>query len=523
MVAMLLQLARQACLFFGELWSTNTYEVALVLSGVGLLALYLYRQPRTNVPMISGGYPLLGHLHLFSNTVRYFAEAHAKYGDIFRFRLCGYEYYVVNGKLIFEGFRRFKDLSFYEALPRSALVTSFFGEQDTSDTSHIHLLRTTLPKKFDVVMDNIQRILEAKTHETLAVAADGVIGVKVIDQPYLWSVQVVGSAIAQFLFGPELGTDPEMFMLMLRLPENASTLFNYSRIFPLWVMDFWVQNFTAWPEHRRTIRKHVIPEIERRLAAQALPEADRPAPPEDLLQWMIEVQPRDHADWMDRCARRMLAMSFASVHTTSFMFHRILAHLSGHPELRAKLRAEQRTVVEHSGPLTSPAALDAMVLLDACIQEASRTANLAAAFQRVTTVDTVFANGQIIPKGSTVYLSPVAINCSAELYGEDWDTFRPERFLEGAAGMGDEKKTKAYTKSTAIRQNLLSFGSGRHVCPGRFLAVSEIKRMLCILLRRYDFETASGTPFVFNKVLLQDEVVDQPLRFIPLDDPVTGE
>lgn len=35
-------------------------------------------------------------------------------------------------------------------------------------------------------------------------------------------------------------------------------------------------------------------------------------------------------------------------------------------------------------------------------------------------------------------------------------------------------------------------GKGRHVCPGRFLAVVQMKLLLAIILRHYDFKLPNG-------------------------------
>lgn len=38
----------------------------------------------------------------------------------------------------------------------------------------------------------------------------------------------------------------------------------------------------------------------------------------------------------------------------------------------------------------------------------------------------------------------------------------------------------------------MGFGYGQHACPGRFLAVQEMKIVLCHLLLKYDFKLVEG-------------------------------
>ena len=58
-------------------------------------------------------------------------------------------------------------------------------------------------------------------------------------------------------------------------------------------------------------------------------------------------------------------------------------------------------------------------------------------------------------------------------------TFRPERWLEEAG--------HAY-----VQKPPLPFGSGPRVCPGRNLAVTEIKSVMAMLARNFELEAAPG-------------------------------
>ena len=46
--------------------------------------------------------------------------------------------------------------------------------------------------------------------------------------------------------------------------------------------------------------------------------------------------------------------------------------------------------------------------------------------------------------------------------------------------------------ATTPGRDFVIFGLGKHLCPGRFFAVHEIKMSLITLLRRFDVATASG-------------------------------
>jgi cytochrome P450 len=53
--------------------------------------------------------------------------------------------------------------------------------------------------------------------------------------------------------------------------------------------------------------------------------------------------------------------------------------------------------------------------------------------------------------------------------------FRPERWLGEAAGSG--------------KRVAMPFGAGPRMCPGRYLALTEMKMMLVMLLARFDIES----------------------------------
>ncbi|KAG0275028.1 hypothetical protein BGZ96_003978 [Linnemannia gamsii] len=83
------------------------------------------------------------------------------------------------------------------------------------------------------------------------------------------------------------------------------------------------------------------------------------------------------------------------------------------------------------------------------------------------------SNGMKIAKGQTVVINLRSMHQSVKYQGEDPAEFRPWRFLG---------KAKAATKAAT---DFLPFGIGRHVCPGRFLAVQILKTVGALMVSRY--------------------------------------
>lgn len=97
-------------------------------------------------------------------------------------------------------------------------------------------------------------------------------------------------------------------------------------------------------------------------------------------------------------------------------------------------------------------------------------------------VDTVLSDGTFIPKGSFLAANMSTIHHDPELYPEP-NEFKPWRFFEMR-----EKSAEEAVKHQAVNTSVdyLTFGHGRHACPGRFFAINELKAMMCYLVMNYD-------------------------------------
>lgn len=69
------------------------------------------------------------------------------------------------------------------------------------------------------------------------------------------------------------------------------------------------------------------------------------------------------------------------------------------------------------------------------------------------------------------------------------DKFDPYRFVKMRAASDEDAGKYQFV---TINKEMVSFGYGKHACPGRFFAVNEIKLIFIFLLKRYDVETREG-------------------------------
>jgi len=105
---------------------------------------------------------------------------------------------------------------------------------------------------------------------------------------------------------------------------------------------------------------------------------------------------------------------------------------------------------------------------------------------RVAQESVTFADGTVIPKGANLGI-PITAMTDEEFY-EDPLKFDGHRFFNLRQLPGHETKHQFVTTSNEH----ISFGHGKHACPGRFFASNEIKIALVQMLSTYDFRFPPG-------------------------------
>ncbi|POR37424.1 Uncharacterized protein TPAR_02369 [Tolypocladium paradoxum] len=117
--------------------------------------------------------------------------------------------------------------------------------------------------------------------------------------------------------------------------------------------------------------------------------------------------------------------------------------------------------------------------LSACIKEACRMHPATRWFpERVVEGAGHTICGEHVPAGTVVGVSAGAIHRNKDIYGEDVDQYRPERWLDE-----DEERVKS------MNRFLSQFGSGgNYTCIGRNIALLEMYRLVLAFMRRFELE-----------------------------------
>ncbi|CAJ2508256.1 Uu.00g094420.m01.CDS01 [Anthostomella pinea] len=265
--------------------------------------------------------------------------------------------------------------------------------------------------------------------------------------------------------------------------------------------------------HTNQFYKIMRPEVLRRLAdydarqrtgTDATGAEKKALPSNDFLQWSVNQAHASGDPYMskpDTLAGRILLLNFASIHTSSFAItHAILDLASSRQEYIDELRDEITTVLAEHGGEWNKRALAAMPKLDSVFRESQRVnsfVTLASIRSVVKPEGVTTPSGLKIPKGLMVCAPSYPVFHDPELY-PDPHVFKPFRFAEkrivpAEANANGDAPSSSYVQRArqafaSTSPEYTAFGHGRHACPGRFFASSELKLMLAYLVTNYDFE-----------------------------------
>lgn len=196
--------------------------------------------------------------------------------------------------------------------------------------------------------------------------------------------------------------------------------------------------------------------------------------PTNLLEAMIAAQKQDAAAVSDLELRgNVLTMLLAGEDTTAHTLAWLIHQLSEQPQVFAQMRAEVDGITAGDALPTAHEQLSEMSYLEACISESMRLRPVAPLIVAEAIADTTVAD-VAIPKGTVIVLL-TRIGAMDDANFADAAAFRPERWLMPAAE-GNNKKAS------------IPFGAGPRLCPGRFLAIQEMKMALSMLVRNFDIE-----------------------------------
>ncbi|PVH79035.1 pisatin demethylase [Cadophora sp. DSE1049] len=183
-----------------------------------------------------------------------------------------------------------------------------------------------------------------------------------------------------------------------------------------------------------------------------------------------------HGLTQDEAESETILQIIAGSDTTAVAVRIIFLHLMSNPRILSRFRAEfsQSSI---SSPIRDSEARN-LPYLQAIIKEGLRYwPPVVGLMAKEVPPAGDMINGMFIPGGTSIGYDAFGIFRNKEIFSEDADLFRPERWLEGPP-----EKTKE------LEQTLdLVFSFGKYQCLGRNVALMELNKVFVELFRRFDF------------------------------------
>ncbi|KAJ7169083.1 cytochrome P450 [Mycena crocata] len=174
----------------------------------------------------------------------------------------------------------------------------------------------------------------------------------------------------------------------------------------------------------------------------------------------------------------ILGILFASVHQTSSVVSWVVCELAARPEYLPEIR-EEFDLLSAPDPATklpqiTQTALKRATSLDSFIREVLRTKGDTLSTCRLTTRD-VNIGGVVIPKGFLVVPLASLSHFNPNYHGFDAHTFNGHRW----------SSQSEFKPAVMGSLSYFPFGLGKWACPGRYLAINEIKMVVWSIIGKW--------------------------------------
>ncbi|KAL4953679.1 cytochrome P450 [Aspergillus filifer] len=178
---------------------------------------------------------------------------------------------------------------------------------------------------------------------------------------------------------------------------------------------------------------------------------------------------------------------FAGSDTTSIALSAIVFHLWANPSCLAKLR-EEINLAAIEGRVSDPitfAESQRLQYFQAVVKESLRiNPSVGLPLVRVVPPGGVTLCGKFFPAGTVVGVNSWVAHHNTSIFGADAESFRPERWLEGA--------------TPEMERYFMPFGLGSRTCQGKNISLLEMGKLIPQLVRNFDFDLERTDRLVAN-------------------------
>lgn len=462
-----------------------------VLGGLYLLGMFRRRRP-SEPPLDKGYIPWLGYaLDFRDNSAEFLKRMQEKHGDIFTVYIGGHYFTFLMdplsfGSIVKEARSKLDFEKFAQALV--ARVFSYYGP--AGENKHLqvsstkHLMGDGLVVMTQAMMGNLQNLM---LHSVGSGESDRTWKQ---DGLFKFSYNIVFRAGYLALFGNEstkqAGSLEKAKEIDRLLSEELFHEFRkYDCLFPRLA-------YAVLPPKEKLEAERLKRHFWNKLSVKKCMLKD------NISGWISEQQQFRNENGMEEYMqdRFMFLLLWASQGNTGPSCFWLLIHLMKNQEAMKALREEIDDVIKLSGQEVKPGGellnltrdmLLKTPVLDSAVEETLRL-TAAPILIRAALVDMnlKMADGREygIRKGDRVALFPyLGVHMDPEVHPEP-HVFKYNRFLNADGS----KKVDFYKNGKRVKYFSMPWGAGTTICPGRFLAVNELKQFVFLMLTYFEFE-----------------------------------
>jgi cytochrome P450 len=203
----------------------------------------------------------------------------------------------------------------------------------------------------------------------------------------------------------------------------------------------------------------------------------------DMLDDFLEFKKKNPTRMDDMgVVSALLVNMLAGSDTTASLLRSIVYHVLKNPQIHRKLQQElEEAKVQIPVPYSEVSKLP---YLSAVIRESSRiNPGVAMMLERIVPEGGLeLSDGTVLPPGVKVGMNAWVVHRDKIIYGQDADSFRPERWLRE-----DGEVEEVYEERLAnMKRHDLTYGAGKRGCLGKYVAILETYKLVASLFFKYD-------------------------------------
>jgi cytochrome P450 len=241
-------------------------------------------------------------------------------------------------------------------------------------------------------------------------------------------------------------------------------------------------DFQHWLPDRETMRhvqalREAVSDFITKARAQLTAHPALREAPQNLIQALIAGRDREGSGLTDEdVSGNVLTMLLAGEDTTANTLAWMVWLLFNNPPALESARREVDGLLPSHGLVSSMEELSKLDEVEACAHEAMRLKPVAP-LNIVEAAHDVVVGDVLVPKGAFVVclMRPPGLDAAAF---PDPSAFSPARWRSAKDG--------SVTALSSAKRVAMPFGAGPRICPGRYLAIAEIKMVAAMLLSGFD-------------------------------------